>query len=124
MRVKVLLFGAGLLVSLPGAAMSWGFLKHTPVSHFTEKDWELMREAGREALANAPDGETVGWSNPDTGAFGTIQPLKSYKARGTTCRRTEVYNNAGNASGTSRFDLCQQEDGSWQVAPQPTSAAP
>lgn len=119
---KVWLLGAGLLVSLPVAAMNWGFLKHTPVSHFTEQDWELMRAAGREALANAPDGETVGWSNPDTGAFGTIQPLKTYKARGTTCRRTEVYNNAGNASGTSRFDLCQQEDGSWQVAPQSTSA--
>jgi surface antigen len=122
MWTKARLLGVGLLVSLPVAAMNWSFLKHAPVSHFTEKDWDLMGEAGREALANAPDGETVGWSNANTGAFGTIQPLKTYKARGTTCRRTEVYNNAGKASGTSQFDFCRQEDGSWHVAPRATSA--
>lgn len=34
MCTKVWLLGAGLLVSLPVAAMNWGFLRHTPVSHF------------------------------------------------------------------------------------------
>ena len=123
MDARMLLLGLGLLLSLPLAAMDWTFLKNAPVSHFTDKDWELMRQAGREALANSPDGETERWSNPDTGAFGTVRPLTTYEARGTTCRRTEVYNNAGGVRGTSRFDLCQQEDGSWQQAPQRTSPA-
>lgn len=126
MHAKILVLGVGLLVSLPGAAMNWGFLRHAPVSHFSDKDWELMRSAGREALANAPDGETVGWHNPDSGAFGTVQPLKSYTLQGTQCRRAELYNNAGGTSATSRFDFCQQDDGSWQVAspPKPTRPSP
>ncbi len=122
MGARILLVGAGLLLSSAVLAMNWSFLRQAPVSHFTEKDWDLMREAGREALANAPDGETVGWSNADSGAFGTVQPLKSYEAQGMICRRTEVYNNAGGASGTSRFDFCEQEDGTWRVAPQPKPA--
>ncbi len=117
MCAKILLVALGLLVSAPIVAMDWSFLRHAPVSHFTDKDWDLMREAGREALANAPDGDTVEWSNPDTAAFGTIQPLNTYESEGTTCRRTEVHNNAGGVSGTSRFDFCQQADGNWQVAP-------
>lgn len=124
MCARILLFGLGLLLSSPVSAMNWSFLKHAPVSHFTERDWDLMREAGREALASAPDGQTVGWRNPDSGAFGTVQPLSSYEAQGMACRRTEVYNNAGGASGTSRFDFCQQEDGTWRVAPQAKPAPP
>jgi surface antigen len=117
MRKRLFWIGLGVLVSLPVAAMNWSFLRHAPVSHFTEKDWDLLRQAGREALANAPDGDTVGWSNPDSGAFGTVQPLNTYKSQGMTCRRTEVYNSAGGVTGTSRFEFCQQEDGTWQVVP-------
>jgi surface antigen len=122
MGARILLVGVGLLLSSAVLAMNWGFLRHAPVSHFTEKDWDLMKEAAREALANAPDGETVGWSNSDSGAFGTVQPLNSYEAQGMTCRRTEVYNNAGGTSGTGRFDFCQQDDGTWRAAPQPKPA--
>ena len=62
---------------------------------------DLLREAGRKALMSVADGDIEGWSNPDTGAYGTIQPQSTEERGGRTCRRTLIYNNAGGASGTS-----------------------
>jgi surface antigen len=107
------------LVALPLVvnAANWRFLQHSPASQFTEKDFELFTSSGEEALDEAPDGDNRGWKNPDTGAFGTVQPLSTYEAHGTTCRKVEIFNSAGGFSATSRFDFCQQADGSWKVAP-------
>ncbi len=110
------MIGLGLLLSLPASAVNWNFLKFSAVNQFTDQDWELLRQAGREALSNGADGDTEGWNNPETGAYGTIQPLNTKQSRGMTCRRTEIYNNAGGRSGTSRFNFCKQEDGTWRVA--------
>ena len=117
MHTKVFVVGLGLVLSLPISAVEWNFLRYSPTNHFTEQDWELLQQAGREALANGADGDIRGWSNPDTGAYGTIQPLDTTEREGMTCRRAVVYNNARGASGTSRFTFCKQEDGSWRVAP-------
>jgi surface antigen len=116
MYLRVLVAGLSLALSLPVSAVNWGFLQYSPTSHFTEADWELLTEAGRRALTTRADGDTEGWASPDTGAYGTIQPLKTMERDGTTCRRTEIYNNAGGASGTSRFTFCKQEGGGWQLA--------
>ena len=117
MHTRAIIVGLGLILSTPVLAVNWGFLQYSPTSHFTEQDWELLRQAGRQALENAADGDTEGWRNPDTGAFGTIQPLNTTQNQGRTCRRTELYNNAGGASGTSRFNFCKQADSTWQLSP-------
>jgi surface antigen len=122
MRARILPAIFGLAVTLPAVAANWNFLEFSPASSFTEQDWELMGKTMDEALGKAADGDTRGWNNSQSGAYGTIQPLKTYEARGTTCRRTEIYNNTGGASGTSRFDFCRQADGTWKVAPRPRSA--
>ncbi len=117
MRATALSLLIGLAVSFPATAVNWNFLEYGPASHFTPEDWELLRKAGREALDQAADGDTRGWNNPATGFFGTLQPLNTYEKDGASCRRTEVYNNAKDASGTTRFDFCKQPDGTWKIAP-------
>jgi len=121
MRNMIIPIAIGLSISMPAPATNWSFLEDTAVSQFSEQDWELFSKAGREALEEVPDGDTRGWNNPETGAFGTIQPLNSYQYKSMKCRRTEFFNSARSASGTSRFDLCKQE-GSWKfVSPQARS---
>ncbi len=114
MRNMIIPIAIGLFISMPAPAANWSFLQDTAVSQFSEQDWELFSKAGHEALDEAPDGETRGWNNPESGAFGTIQPLSSYQYLGMECRSTEFFNSVRNASGTSRFDLCKQED-SWKL---------
>jgi surface antigen len=117
MHPRVFLAAVTVVFSLPVSAVNWGFLQFSPTSHFTNQDWDLLRRAGQNALMRGADGDIEGWSNPATGAYGTIQPLDTTERDGATCRRTVIYNNAGGASGTSRFTFCKQEDGAWRVAP-------
>ena len=126
MLKKLLVTSLGLALSLPVAAMNWGFLEDAPAGHFTDGDWSLMGKTTQEALDQAADGDTRGWNNTKTGAFGTIQPLNTYDRDGVTCRLTEIFNSAKGAIGTSRFDFCKQPDGSWKVAPRrpPEASAP
>ena len=116
MYPKIFVASLILVLSLPVLAVNWGFLQFSPTSHFTNQDWDLMRQAGQDALARGTDGDIQGWSNSATGAYGTIQPLDTTERDGTTCRRAVIYNNAGGASGTSRFTFCKQPDGDWRVA--------
>lgn len=73
------------------------------------------RTAG-QALAAAGDGETVTWSNPETGSQGMVRPTRSYTAadgkpcreyRASVARAQDVFSGAGLG--------CQQADGRWQV---------
>jgi surface antigen len=116
MSTKVLVAGLLLLISLPASALNWSFLQYSPVTRFTDQDWDLLRQAGEKALERGADGEIERWSNPATGASGSIQPLDTTDREGTTCRLTVISNSAGDASGTSRFTFCRQQDGAWRVA--------
>ena len=122
MLMRVIPAALGFALSLPAAAVNWGFLEDAPVARFTDGDWALLEETSQKALDEAADGDTHGWNNPESGAFGTIQPLDSYERDGSRCRRTEIFNSAKGAFGTSRFDFCKQPDGSWKVAPQRPAA--
>ena len=76
---------------------------------FTDRDWEMMQETTRTALDNAPDGETVSWSNSDSGASGTIRPLETYDMDGMRCRRTELSNSAGDYPATANSGLLPRQ---------------
>jgi len=121
MRAAAFSLLMGLAVAFPATAVNWNFLQYGPANYFTAEDWELLRQAGRGALDQAADGDTRGWNNPDTGAFGTVQPLDTIERDGSICRRTEVYNNAKDASATTRFEFCKQPDGTWKIAPREPS---
>ena len=115
MPPRILVAGLALVFSLPASALNWSFLQYSPVTQFTDQNWELLRQAGEKALASGADGEIVRWSNPSTGASGSIQPLDTTQREGMTCRLTAISNSAGGASGTSRFTFCKQADGTWRV---------
>ncbi len=106
-----------MLVSTPAlSAGQFGWLENSPVSHFTDDDWARLRETARNTLNNAEDGTKAEWSNPSTGAEGSVQVLNTYEEDGRTCRRTKFYNSAGGLTGGGVYPLCQVEGGSWKIA--------
>lgn len=105
-----------LVFSLPVSAINWVFLQFSPASSLTSQDWDILRQAIQNAMTRRADGDIEGWSNPASGAYGTVQPLDTTEREGTTCRRAVIYNNAGGSGGTSRFTFCKQSDGNWRVA--------
>ncbi len=113
-----LLVAALLAAPLPVSSFNLTFLNNAPASHFTERDWELLRGAVNASLEASEDGTAVAWENPETGHLGRVTAVTSSERDGAPCRELEIYNKAKTASGNSRYLFCKQPDGSWKaVAP-------
>jgi len=98
-----------------GAQSNMTFLQDAPLERMTREDLALMMKSSNEALGKNADGETSAWTNPKTGASGTITPLSSFTRKGLRCREAEYTNHAGGFNGRSRFTLCRVGD-DWKIA--------
>ena len=116
---------AALLLTVSGVChgVNWQWLNDAAVKSFTEQDWELLRSTARTALDRYPDGTRADWANPDNRHSGSIEVQNTRTDGSTKCRTAVFTNQAGKVTGSSRLDLCQQEDGSWKI-PAASTATP
>ena len=96
-------------------ALNFKWLEFSPVKYFTEKDWELLREAARTALNEKEDGESVKWRNDETGHYGSMTPVAHAEVDGKPCRDLLIRNYAGGVNGGGTYRLCRMEDGDWKI---------
>ncbi len=76
-------------------------------------------EAGKaeDKAKDAPVGETVAWSNPQSGNSGTITPVSERKdSSGKTCREYKSTIIVDGKEEVVNGTACKQPDGSWSVA--------
>jgi surface antigen len=115
MRRILLAAIAAAFAGAAGAQSNLGFLDNAPIQKMTKADIALLMKHSDEALSRNADGHTSAWANPQTGASGTITPLKTFTQRGMKCREAEYTNFAGGFRGASRHTLCLQ-GGTWKIA--------
>ncbi len=73
----------------------------------------------QRALETAPAGQSLPWSNPNTGHSGSFIPAAPYKtAGGQYCREYTQKINVGGKTQEGYGTACRQPDGSWQIQPQ------
>jgi surface antigen len=111
---------AAALATLPAAASAagqFGWLRASPLSVFTEVDWEMLRKNARGTLDESPDGTTSSWENPDTGHSGSVTVLSTYEEDGRRCRKAKFTNEARGMTGIQTHRLCKVADGTWKIAP-------
>ena len=101
------------LLTEPLFASNLRWLNYSPVRFFTDQDWNLATEAGRKALNDSADGETVKWNNPQSGSHGSLTPISTSTLDGQRCRKLKIENSASNMQGSSIFDFCLKADGKW-----------
>lgn len=105
------------LIAVPVQALNWeSTLKDSAMSRFSDEDFKYLDEASEKALEYSEDGEKVIWSNPETGASGTITTLRTKRVNDSQCRRLYIVNQAGGFTGEFRFWFCKLPDGSWKIA--------
>lgn len=100
--------------SYPAFAQNSLFLANGPLGHITKTDKTIALAAIRTALDSGSDGHTYTWSNPATGASGTVTPGKTYKKNSMACRRAEFTTYAGGERGGSTWNLCKTNAG-WKI---------
>ena len=70
----------------------------------------MFLAAGRKALNEAKDNETLKWENPKTRARGELTVTRSFEWQSHPCKALRLYNEAGGRKGTSTLKLCRVDD--------------
>lgn len=121
MTIFALWLLAGAVTTALAGNVRW--LRDSALSNMTPDDMEVLRSAARNVLDYGRDGESRRWENADTGAKGVLTPLESIEQDGEPCRRLELFNEVGSASGRSVFLFCRQKDGTWRIPAQSSGGA-
>ena len=82
----------------------------------SEADLKRADDAAQDTMETADTGQTVTWSNPDSGNSGTYKPTSdAQQVDGEDCRDFEstVIIDGEEKSATGR--ACRQLDGSWKI---------
>lgn len=76
-----------------------------------------QRQGAQRAFETAPSGTSTAWSNPDSGASGSVTPTRTYqRGDGAYCREFTQTINVGGKSEQGYGTACRQPDGSWKIA--------
>ena len=80
-----------------------------------ERDRLLAGEAYNTALEYNPTDKAAEWRNPDTGNYGRVIPVTTYRQNGRYCREftQEIFIGGQKQTGYGR--ACRQPDGSWEI---------
>lgn len=85
----------------------------------TQKDGALIRNARNELVTTEPPaiGHSVAWSNPESGAHGTLTLEGVSESRGRPCRRVRYLIITAQASSALDLNLtlCRTSDGVWKI---------
>ena len=99
------------------SAQNIEFLHRGPIAYMNDIDKEILSKTLQTALDESADGESLRWSNPDSGSKGTIEVLDTHEDYGTTCRTVRTHSKASGREGGGVYRLCRADDDSWQFAP-------
>jgi surface antigen len=80
-----------------------------------ERDRLLAGEAYNTALEYNPSDKAAEWKNPDTGNYGRVVPVNTYRQNGRYCREFTQEIFVGGQKQTGYGRACRQPDGSWEI---------
>jgi surface antigen len=104
-------FAMALLAGHPSQAANMAFMADQAMSRFTDQDAELFNQAAGKALMGK-EGAEIKWSNPATGAFGTLTPYPDPE-KNADCRVIHMVNIAENVKSAGYYRFCKGADGTW-----------
>jgi hypothetical protein len=107
MRARVLLLAAGLALA--------GCTTGPPPVKPTSGDLARLYAAERDALDDARTGQSVNWSNPQTGHRGSITVLGTNSGGDRRCRTVQRVFNAGETTRTAKARACRRADSGWEI---------
>jgi surface antigen len=107
--------GSGQMWATGAGAVIGGLLGSEIGRSLDRADRMYLGEASQRAQT-APIGETVNWSNPQSGNYGSVTPTRDgYSTAGRYCREYKQTIYVGGREETAVGQACQQPDGTWQI---------
>lgn len=111
--------GTGQLAATAAGTLLGALIGSEVGKSLDKADQQYAQRAQQQAQA-APIGQTIVWSNPDSGHTGSITPVREghIPATGEYCREYQQTVQVGGQSQKAYGTACRQPDGSWKVVQQ------
>jgi surface antigen len=108
--------GSGRLAPTPAGTLLGALIGSEVGSSLDRADQQYARRAQTQAQA-APIGQSIVWSNPESGHTGTVTPIREGRipSTGEYCREFQQTVQVGGQSQQAYGTACRQADGSWRV---------
>jgi surface antigen len=108
--------GTGQLAAVAAGTLLGALIGSEAGKSLDRADQQYAYRANQQAQS-APIGQTIVWSNPQSGNSGTITPVREGQipATGEYCREYQQSVQVGGQSQRAYGTACRQADGSWRV---------
>ncbi len=107
--------GSGRLIATGVGVLVGGLLGSEIGRSLDNADRAMVQQANQRAY-EAPVGETISWSNPDSGNYGNVTPVRDgTSTAGRHCREFEQTIFVGGRQETAVGTACQNRDGTWEI---------
>lgn len=108
--------GKGRLIAT-GAGTLLGALAGSSIGASLDKADEIYAQRAWQQAHTAPVGETITWTNPETGNRGSYTPQREGRTQDSrTCREYEQTIIIDGQAETGVGVACQNANGTWQIA--------
>lgn len=108
--------GWGTALAMTAGVVGGALLGQHLGSRLDKADRYEQGQAATNAFESAPSGQTVPWSNPDSGHSGEITPTRTYQqADGTYCREFASKVVIEGETETVYGTACRNPDGTWRT---------
>ncbi len=99
-----------------GAGVLLGGLLGSEIGASLDNADRAMAQQAQQRAYSVPVGETISWSNPQSGNHGTYTPRRDgYSSSGRYCREYQQDIVVGGKRQSGYGTACQQPDGSWEI---------
>lgn len=108
--------GEGKIAATIAGTLLGGYLGSEIGASLDRADMAYYNRTSQQALENAQPGQTLPWSNPESGNSGTVTPQSYYQtASGQYCREYSQTISVGGRQEQGHGTACRQPDGTWQI---------
>ena len=108
--------GKGQLAAVAIGALLGAFAGKEIGKSLDKADQAELQRAGEQART-APIGQTINWSNPESGNSGTVTPTREgrHTSTGNYCREFKQTVTIDGRTEEAFGTACRQPDGSWKI---------
>lgn len=108
--------GRGKTAAIIGGTLLGAYAGSEIGASLDKADMNYYNQTSQRALETAQPGQSLPWSNPQSGNGGTITPSNYYQtASGQYCREYTQNITVGGRSERGQGTACRQPDGTWQI---------
>jgi surface antigen len=108
--------GRGRLVAVAIGTLAGALIGQGIGQSLDRADQLAMERNAQYALENTRTSATTTWRNPDTGNYGSITPVETYRTnQGQYCREYTQTVVVGGQAQQAYGTACRQPDGSWLI---------